>query len=537
MNVALYARVSTSKQADMGLSIPDQLRQLREWCKTHGHRVITEYVEAGASATDDHRPEFQKMIGDAYISPPPFQAVIVHSLSRFFRDALEFGLYERKLKRSGVKVISITQQTGDEPSGEMARKLFSLFDEYQSKENAKHTLRAMKENARQGYWNGSRAPFGYRVIDANLTGKHGKAKRCLEIHPTEAAIVRKIFELYLNGLQGRDMGMKNIASHLNDQGITMRGDLWRIQKINQILSNRIYVGEGYFNQTEYRSRKRKPLSEWIKFNVAPIVDCERFDKVTARRQARQPSKISGQRLASDALLIGLIKCGNCGSAMTQASGKSGRYRYYKCTTRINKGATQCTSRNLNRDKIEAAVLSLLADIVFTPNRIAIMLRELSKRLRASRTVENVRLIELTRELGDINKGTQRLYEAVEKGLIPLDSSLQDRSQRLQARRHEVLIEIASIKDKGALSLQSLTSAHTEAFARALRARLLDTETGFGKAYVKLLVDEIRLDGKELRVKGSYKALAQAFAHTKGGKLGEVPSSIPDWRGGWDSNPR
>ena len=30
-------------------------------------------------------------------------------------------------------------------------QIMTLFDEYQSRENAKHTLRAIKENARQGY--------------------------------------------------------------------------------------------------------------------------------------------------------------------------------------------------------------------------------------------------------------------------------------------------------------------------------------------------------------------------------------------------
>ena len=75
--------------------------------------------------------------------------------------------YERILKKVGVKLVSITQETSDDAAGEMASKLFSLFDEYQSKENAKHTQRAMQENARQGYWNGSvphwvRAARGFR---------------------------------------------------------------------------------------------------------------------------------------------------------------------------------------------------------------------------------------------------------------------------------------------------------------------------------------------------------------------------------------
>lgn len=45
------------------------------------------------------------------------------------------------------------------------RQIMALFDEYQSKENAKHMLRALKENARQGFWNGSLPPVGYRVIE------------------------------------------------------------------------------------------------------------------------------------------------------------------------------------------------------------------------------------------------------------------------------------------------------------------------------------------------------------------------------------
>ncbi|GAB1393418.1 hypothetical protein MASR1M60_15810 [Rhodocyclaceae bacterium] len=90
MQVALYARVSTTRQAENDLSIPDQLRQLNEWCKANGHLVVHEYVEPGASATDDKQPVFQQMIAEALSKPPTFEAIIIHSLSRFFRDGIEF---------------------------------------------------------------------------------------------------------------------------------------------------------------------------------------------------------------------------------------------------------------------------------------------------------------------------------------------------------------------------------------------------------------------------------------------------------------
>jgi len=139
MRAALYARVSTTRQADNDLSIPDQLRQMRDWCKSQGFTVVQEYIESGASATDDKRPAFQQMIADGLAKPSSFDALIIHSLSRFFRDGIEFGSYERKLKKNGVRIISITQPTSDDTGGEMMRRVINLFDEHQSKENSKHT--------------------------------------------------------------------------------------------------------------------------------------------------------------------------------------------------------------------------------------------------------------------------------------------------------------------------------------------------------------------------------------------------------------
>jgi len=65
MQIAIYARVSTGRQAENELSIPDQLRQVRQWAMRNGHVIVKEYIEPGASATDDRRPVFQDMMLDA----------------------------------------------------------------------------------------------------------------------------------------------------------------------------------------------------------------------------------------------------------------------------------------------------------------------------------------------------------------------------------------------------------------------------------------------------------------------------------------
>lgn len=177
MHVALYARVSTTRQADNDLSIPDQIRQINEWCKSNGHIVVRDFVEPGASATDDKRPVFQQMIEEAKQKPPAFEAIIIHSLSRFFRDAIQFGVYERSLNKNKIKIISITQPTSDDATGVLVRQIITSFDGYQSAENAKHTSRAMKENARQGFFNGSAPPFGYLSASAEENGCHGRKRK------------------------------------------------------------------------------------------------------------------------------------------------------------------------------------------------------------------------------------------------------------------------------------------------------------------------------------------------------------------------
>ena len=54
--VAVYARVSTTRQAENDISIPDQLAQAARYCSTKGWHVAREFVDAGASARDDKRP-------------------------------------------------------------------------------------------------------------------------------------------------------------------------------------------------------------------------------------------------------------------------------------------------------------------------------------------------------------------------------------------------------------------------------------------------------------------------------------------------
>ena len=526
MAVALYARVSTTKQAEKDLSIPDQLRQMRDWCKAQGLSVAVEYIEPGASATDDRRPVFQQMIAEATLSPSPYEGIIVHSRSRFFRDLYQFLSYERALKRAGVKFVSITQQTSDDPAGEMASTLFSMFDEYQSKENGKHTLRAMKENARQGYFNGNKPPFGYKAVEAEAKGRRGKKKR-LEVDPAEAATVRQVFGLYLNGHKGTPLGEKSITAHLNERGITLRGQRWTKNKVHTLLSNTAYQGEYVFNRIHNKSGEVKPELEWIKVAVEPIIDADTFGRVRARAAAHAPAKVPPRLVNSPTLLTGLLKCGSCGAGMTLATGKGGKYRYYKCQSRIAKGNGICKSQNVAMQKLDELVLKTLSDKVFTPRRLQTMIAGAQKQLRGTRSEHDAKLKGLTKELNELKSRSDRLFEAVESGFLPLDTALQQRSHKLQARRQELLLEVAGLKRQNETPLKLLKADQVEAFGKALKSKLA-ANGPFAKQYLRLLVSRIRVSRDQVEMRGSYEALAGAIEQSKRGTLATVPSFAPRW---------
>jgi site-specific DNA recombinase len=322
LRAALYLRVSTARQAEHDVSIPDQRKQGETYCAARGYQLVETFVDAGASATNDRRPEFQHMIEAGTARPAPFEVVVVHSFSRFFRDHFELEFYVRKLAKNGIRLLSITQEMGDDPMHVMMRQIMALFDEYQSKENAKHVLRALKENARQGFWNGSLPPIGYRVVAAEQRG--AKVKKKLEIDPLHAGTVRLAFRLALEG-DGTSgpMGVKAITKHLNQHRIVTRdGGRWGIGTVHRMLTRQTYVGRHEFNRRT-KNGDNKPDEEVIPVAVPPIIDQATFEAVQARMKARNPKVTPPQVVGGPTLLTGLIHCANCGGAMTIRTGKGG----------------------------------------------------------------------------------------------------------------------------------------------------------------------------------------------------------------------
>jgi site-specific DNA recombinase len=536
LRAALYLRVSTARQAEHDVSIPDQKRQGEAWCASRGYELVETYVEPGASATNDRRPEFQRMIEAGTSKPAPFDVVVVHSFSRFFRDHFELEFYVRRLAKNGVRLVSITQEMGDDPMHVMMRQIMALFDEYQSKENAKHVMRALKENARQGFWNGALPPIGYRVVAAEQRG--AKVKKKLEIDPLHADTVRLIYRLALegDGTSGQ-MGVKNIVSYLNRNRRFTRDDgRWGIGQVHRILTRRTYIGEHEFNKRS-KSKQLKPVSEIVVVPVPPLIDRETFDAVQALLKARHPTVTPSAVISGPTMLIGLIHCAKCGGAMTIRTGKGGRYRYYACSTKARQGPTGCSGMAVPMEKLDDLVASHLEDRLLQPERLETILATVLDRRQERSERQREHIGELNKRAAESEARLKRLYDAIEAGVAELDDpALKDRIDGLKATRDQAKADAeraqAMLDTSGS---KAITPQMVRTFAKTARQRIRLEGGGYRRDHLRALAQRVEVADGEVRIMGSKSRLLQAL--TGKNSVNSVPTQGLKWRKGRDSNPR
>lgn len=518
--VALYLRVSTPRQADHDLSIPDQRRQLEDYCRSRAWDVAAEFVEPGVSGTDDRRPAFQDMIDAALEKPPAFDMIVVHSFSRFFRDQFQFEFYLRKLAKNGVQLVSITQVLGDDPASEMVRKIMTLFDEYQSRETAKHTLRAMNENARQGFWNGARPPIGYRTVEAEQRG--AKIKKKLEVDPLYADTVRKIFRLALEGADGSGpMGVMAIACWLNENNIRTRyGGRWGKGMVHQVLTRTTYIGQHRFNTYNVKKGCRKPPEEHAIMAVPPIISEAEFEAVQRSLKARSPKMMAPGAVGGSTLLTGICFCACCGGAMTLRTGtsRSGQmYKYYTCASKATKGETACPGISIPMDRLNEAVITHLESRLLDPARLRLLLEQLLDRREESMTERRQHVAEMGRRATEAEAKLFRLYEAIENGLVDMgDPSLKARIAELNAIREQARGDAERAMARITQTAPEITVDKIKEFAAATRQKLRNEDGTYARNHVRAVAQRVEVVSKtEVRIRGNRSELVRVLAAASG----------------------
>ena len=213
--VALYARVSSDRQ-DVDLSVSAQLRALRDYAEKHNYLVARKYVDEAESGRIADRPQFQKMLGEASKPEAPFKEFLVWEFSRFTRKREHAIAFKAMLRRRGVRVVSITEQADDTPSGKLLEAIIESVGEFYSENLAQEVTRGMREAASRGFWATTYAPYGYQKVHV----QDGAKKRPkLELDPPADAVARRIFDMVLQGSSTLD-----VTKALNAEGVGSPGE-------------------------------------------------------------------------------------------------------------------------------------------------------------------------------------------------------------------------------------------------------------------------------------------------------------------------
>ena len=478
--VALYARVSSDRQ-DVDLSVSAQLRALRDYAEKHGYVVAREYVDEAESGRIADRPQFQKMLNEASKPEAPFQEILVWKFSRFTRKREHAVAFKAMLRRRGIRVVSITEQADDTPTGKLLEAIIESVDEFYSENLAQEVTRGMREAASRGFWVTSYAPYGYKRVYV----QDGPKKRpTLELNPPADAVVRRIFDMALQG-----KSILDVTKTLNAEGIpTTNGKKWLKTTIHTMLANEAYTGAVVWGI------KAKDKAEPVRVeNAFPaIVSKREFQRAKKLLGSRAPKKVNPRRASSPYLLSGLLKCETCGKALTAAEAKSGKYTYYVCHSLLKRGSGTCKTPRLNAKTFEKLIVDEIRANILTESNIRDLVKLLDEEMDGVASEQRERLENIEEELEEVKRRLSRIWQVIET----TDIEMADASERIKEHRdRKEKLEVAAEEARRLLSdrRQFLDSADTIAtFAEDMSEFLKTSELTQTRAFVHSFVKEIEV---------------------------------------------
>ncbi|MHA6481648.1 recombinase family protein [Paenibacillus sp. strain BS8-2] len=445
VHVAIYARVSTEEQAELGFSIEAQLEEIRTRCKEEHKVVFKEYVDAGISGKSiEKRPDLLQLLQD--IESGKVQELWLWKTDRLSRKLSDLLFIMEHLKRYNVTLRCISDAEFDQTtsSGRAMMQMMGVMAEYQRNIIVENVQMGMKQRARNGKWNGGQV-LGYDVVEVPA----GSTKESLlRINPIEAELVKKIFRMYASG-----QGLRSIANQLNHDGHkTKPGNAFSSVAIKTIINNPVYVGKIRYNVRENWSEKRRkgvnPNPIVVDGEHDPIVSNDLWETVQAlfAKKSFSPSRVFDGTYP----LTGLLRCPQCGTTLgahrvrdTLKDGTVVNRRYYVCNNFRNRGSRVCSSNSVRADMVESFVFERLSEAVQKPK----VLEDVVKKINLERTKSvaplQKELTAIDKELATIESQRKRFFKLFETSGVDDDlfverlSELKVQHEQLTRRKAEV----------------------------------------------------------------------------------------------------
>ncbi|QHM20372.1 hypothetical protein C7M30_04108 [Bacillus subtilis] len=319
-------------------------------------------MEIGSGESIEGRPVFKECLKD--LEEGKYQAIAVIEITRLSRGSYSDAGQIVNLLQS-KRLIIITPYKVYDPRNpvDMRQIRFELFMAREEFEMTRERMTGAKYTyAAQGKWISGLAPYGYQL---------NKKTSKLDPVEDEAKVVQLIFNIFLNGLNGKDYSYTAIASHLTNLQIpTPSGKKrWNQYTIKAILQNEVYIGTVKYKvreKTKDGKRTIRPEKEQIVVQDAhaPIIDKEQFQQSQVKISNKVPLLPNKDEFELSEL-AGVCTCSKCGEPLSKYESKRRRknkdgtesvYHVKSLTCKKNK----CTYVRYN--DVENAILDYLSSL-------------------------------------------------------------------------------------------------------------------------------------------------------------------------------
>lgn len=346
--------------------------------------------------------------------------VITKDMSRLGRDYIGTGeLVEKFFPEHNVRYIAVTDNIDtylDSTNNDIA-PFKAIMNDFYAKDISKKIKSSLKAKMKEGKYVGGRAPFGYAKDPDN--------KNQLVINEEQAIIVKRIFDMSLNGLSYYKIAdiltkekIKTPASYYNFEwcgNYNPNLNKWNSKTIYDILTNRIYTGDlvqNKRNKVNYKVKKvvrNNPKDYIIVENThEAIIEKNIFNEV----QRKIPKNVGRNEKKEQNLLDGLLYCGDCGHRISvQARRKKDNKHYTMCNYyRTYMKEHLCTTHSNNYDKLEQLILNNLKELCLKyldKNKVKESVIENYKNINTNNNEKEIEI--LSKEINGINDNLDNIY--------------------------------------------------------------------------------------------------------------------------------
>ncbi|MFA6306935.1 MAG: recombinase family protein [Patescibacteria group bacterium] len=321
MKYFLYARKSTEDEERQIMSIEAQLAELAEYAKRENIVISEQFIES-KSAKKPGREIFNEMMSKVYESKEPVGLIAWHP-DRLARNSVDGGQIIYSIDIG--KIVSLRFPTfwfEPTPQGLFMLQVAFGQSKYYSDNLSENVKRGIRQKLRRGQYPGL-APFGY---------VNNPKTRNIEPDPFKSKLVKIAFEEFATGKHT----YKSLGQRLEFLGVVGKlGKPLCKAVIHRMLNNKIYLGI------------IQRGGECYEGDFPPIVSRAAFTAV--QEVINNGKRIRVKKKKHGFPFLGLLKCGECGGAITAqlAKGNGGIYTYYRCTKKLGK----CSQKYIGEKKL------------------------------------------------------------------------------------------------------------------------------------------------------------------------------------------